>query len=253
MYNPFSLKEKTILITGASSGIGKATAVECSKMGATVIIVARNGERLEATFNMLDRSGGQEHKSLLVDLSEDDEIKKLASNLVALDGVVSNAGIATGNKPIKFIKEDDLKHVIDINTVSHVNLAKILFKNKLLKKYCSYVFTSSIGGNFSYGPGNAIYGMTKAAINSFMKYCAIEFASRSIRCNSICPGMIETPLINLDALTDEDKAIDAEKYLLKRYGQPSEVAKTIVFLLSDAASYITGASLIVDGGYAVNH
>lgn len=95
--------------------------------------------------------------------------------------------------------------------------------------------------------------MSKAALESFVKYAAIEFAPREIRCNSVCPGMIETPLINLDALTDEDKAIDSEKYLLKRYGQPIEVARTTCFLLSDASSFITGTSIVVDGGYTVNH
>ena len=243
MYNPYSLNNKTILVTGASSGIGKATALECSKLGANVVITARNEERLKATFDELDTSMNQHHQMVMADVSK----------LPVLDGLSSNAGMAIGNKPIKFIKDDDIQAIMQTNTYSHAVLAKLLFKKKLLNKNASCVFTASIGGTCSYGPGNTIYGMSKAALEAFVKYAAIEFATRGIRCNNVCPGMIETPLINLDALTDEDKAVDAEKYLMKRYGQPIEVARTTAFLLSDASSFITGTSIVVDGGYTVNH
>lgn len=252
-YNPYSLENKTILVTGASSGIGKATAIECSKLGATVVITARNEERLKATFNELDKSYGQKHQMIIADISNSEGLERLVSNLPAIDGLSSNAGMAVGNKPIKFIKEDDVQAIMQTNTYSHAMLSKLLFKKKLLNKNASCVFTASIGGTISWGPGNTIYGMSKAALESFVKYAAIEFAPRGIRCNNVCPGMIETPLINLDALTDEDKAIDADKYLLKRYGQPVEVARTTAFLLSDASSFITGASIVIDGGYTVNH
>lgn len=252
-YNPYSLENKTILVTGASSGIGKATAIECSKLGATVVITARNEERLKATFDELDKSFGQKHQMIIADISNSEGLERLVSNLPAIDGLSSNAGMAVGNKPIKFIKEDDVRAIMQTNTYSHAMLSKLLFKKKLLNKNASCVFTASIGGTISWGPGNTIYGMSKAALESFVKYAAIEFAPRGIRCNNVCPGMIETPLINLDALTDEDKAIDADKYLLKRYGQPVEVARTTAFLLSDASSFITGASIVIDGGYTVNH
>ena len=253
MYNPFSLVDKTILVTGASSGIGKAIALECSKLGANLVINGRNEERLKATHDELDTSIGQQHQMIVADLTTEEGLDLLISQKISFDGVSSNAGIVTGNKPIKFIEVDDLLNVINTNTVSHITLAKMLFKKKLLNKNASYVFTASIGGTVSHGPGNAIYGVSKGAIDSFMKYAAIEFAVRGIRCNSVCPGMIETPMINLDALTDEDKAKDAEKYLLKRYGKPEEVAHLHAFLLSDASSYITGDSIVIDGGYTVNH
>lgn len=253
MYNPYSLEGKTILVTGASSGIGQATAIECSKLGANVVITARNEERLKKTFDDLDTSMGQQHQMVIADVATSEGLETLVSALPALDGLSSNAGMAVGNKPIKFIKDDDIQTIMQTNTFSHAMLAKLLFKKKLLNKKASCVFTASIGGTKSYGPGNTIYGMSKAALESFVKYAAIEFAPREIRCNNVCPGMIETPLINLDALTDEDKAIDAEKYLLKRYGQPAEVARTTAFLLSDASSFITGTSIIIDGGYTVNH
>lgn len=253
MYNPFSLEKKTILVTGASSGIGRAIALECSKLGANLVINGRNEERLKATLDELDTSIGQQHQMVVADLTTEEGLDLLISQKISFDGVSSNAGIVTGNKPIKFIEVDDLLNVINTNTVSHITLAKMLFKKKLLNKNASYVFTASIGGTVSHGPGNAIYGVSKGAIDSFMKYAAIEFAVRGIRCNSVCPGMIETPMINLDALTDEDKAKDAEKYLLKRYGKPEEVAHLHAFLLSDASSYITGDSIVIDGGYTVNH
>lgn len=253
MYNPFSLENKTILVTGASSGIGRAIALECAKLGANLVINGRNTERLKATYTALDTSFGQQHQMIVADLTTQDGLDHLISQKILFDGVSSNAGIVTGNKPIKFIEEDDLLNVIHTNTVSHILLAKLLFKKKLLNKNASYVFTASIGGTVSHGPGNTIYGVSKSGIDSFMKYAAIEFAARGIRCNSVCPGMIETPMINLDALTDEDKAKDAEKYLLKRYGKPEEVAHLHAFLLSDASSYITGDSIVIDGGYTVNH
>lgn len=253
MYNPYSLEGKTILVTGASSGIGKAISLECAKLGAVLVINGRNEERLRSTYDELDTSLGQLHRMVIADIATEEGIDLLINKKIAFDGVSSNVGIVTGNKPIKFIEVEDLLNVININTISHITLAKMLFKKKLLNKNASYVFTVSIGGTVCHGPGNAIYGVSKGAIDSFVKYAAIEFASRGIRCNSVCPGMIETPMINLDALTDEDKAKDAEKYLLKRYGKPEEVAHLHAFLLSDASSYITGDSIVIDGGYTINH
>lgn len=253
MYNPYSLENKIILVTGASSGIGKATAIECSKLGATVLISGRNEQRLNDTLNVLDVSFGQHHQSVLADLSTEEGVAELVSKIPSVDGVSSNAGIPM-TQLIKFIKQETLESVWQINTVSHVNLAKILFKKKKLNQAASYVFTASIGGTTSYGPGNSVYGMSKAAINSFMRFCAIEFSTRMIRCNCVSPGMIETPMTqDSSTFTKEDYEKDAEKYLLKRYGKPEEVARAITFLLSDASSFITGDTILVDGGFTANH
>lgn len=252
-YNPFTLEGKTILVTGASSGIGKAIAIECSKLGASVFITARNEERLSAVLSSLDTSCGQTHQMIVADITTQEELDKLVDALPPIDGVSDNAGTSNGNKPIKFIKDEELAEIMNSNTIAHVNLAKALFKKKLLNKNGSYVFTASIGGTSSHVTGQSVYGISKSAINAFMQYCAVEFSSRGIRCNSVCPGMIKTPLINVDTLTEEDMARDADKYLLKRYGEPEEVAHVHAFLLSDASSYVTGISIIVDGGYTVNH
>jgi NAD(P)-dependent dehydrogenase (short-subunit alcohol dehydrogenase family) len=248
-----SLEGKTILITGASSGIGKATAIECAKLGASLVIVGRNAERLQQTLESLDISVGQQHQQIIADLTTEEGIKAIIDKKIEYDGVFSNAGIGF-SKPIKFITADDLENISKVNVFSHVMLAKSLFKKKQLKKGGSYVLTASIGGNFSCTSGATLYGMGKAAINSFMKYAAIEFAPRGIRVNDVCPGMIETPLTAPTGdLTEEDYKKDAEHYLLKRYGQPEEVVHTVAFLLSDAASFIDGSTIVVDGGYSINH
>ena len=253
MYNPYSLENKTILVTGASSGIGKATAIECSKLGASVVITARNELRLKEVFDSLDTSFGQTHKMIIADVSTHSAIEELVSQLPPLDGVSSNAGTVVGNKPIKFLNDEEVHSLIEVNSLSHLSLLRLLFKKKILNKGASCVLTSSIGGNFSFTPGNAIYGMSKAALKAFSRYAAIEFAPRMVRCNCVCPGMIETPMINSGVLTDEDNAKHIDMYLSKRYGNPKEVALTTAFLLSDAASFINGTQIIIDGGYSINH
>lgn len=255
MYNPFSLKDKTILVTGASSGIGRSTAIECALMGANVIITARNEERLKAVLENLDTSMGQTHQMVLADMTNDSDIAQLVEQVPPLDGMASNAGMPSDRAPIKFIKESTICDVMNMNTVSHVMLIKALFKKKKLAKGGSIVFTASVGGVKTHMIGNAVYDMSKVAINAFAQSCAVEFASRQIRCNAVCPGVIRTPMVLQDrALNDADYQKDIEEhYLLGRYGEPEEVARAIVFLLSDASSFITGTSIVIDGGMSVIH
>ena len=243
-YNPFSLEGKTILITGASSGIGKATAIECTRLGASMVITGRNKEKLEATLVSLEGDG---HKMICADLTDTEELEALIAELPALDGAVLSAGVSL-TMPVKFSNSEKFKEIFETNLFSQTELARLLFKKKKLKDNGSLVFISSIGGTKSFNPGNAIYGASKAALNSFMKYCALEFASRKIRVNSICPGMVRTPLISRGTISEEQLEEYAKKYLLKRFGTPQEVAWGAIYLLSDASSWTTGSCLNIDGG-----
>jgi NAD(P)-dependent dehydrogenase (short-subunit alcohol dehydrogenase family) len=244
MYNPFSLEGKTVLVTGASSGIGQATAVECSKMGAKVIITARNEERLNETFAQLEGDG---HQKIIADLTVMADIDKLVGQLPQLDGLVNNAGIGK-SLPVKFINEHDFTNILKINTLAPVFLTQRCAKKKKFNKKASVVFLSSVGGVYMVVPGSSMYGMTKGAIDVFMRSAALELAHNGIRCNSVNPGMIETPLIHRGTYSEEDRRKDIEKYPLKRYGQAQEVAFGIIYLLSDASAWVTGTSLKIDGG-----
>ena len=243
-YNPYSLEGKTILVTGASSGIGQATAIECSKMGARVIATARNKERLEQTMLKLD---GQGHKMFLADLSVEDDVLKLVEQTPVVDGMSFNAGMSC-IKPVLFYKEIDMQAVFQTNTISAVLLTRLLIKKKKLSKNASLVFTSSIEGPYGTGKGNGIYGMSKSALSAFMKTAALELAAKGVRCNTINPGMVNTPLIRSGEISEEQLKLDAQNYPLGRYGEPEEVAFAIIYLLSDAAAWITGTELKIDGG-----
>lgn len=244
-YNPFSLLGKTILITGASSGIGAETAIECSKLGASVIVTGRNEQRLQEAFSKLDVSLGQEHQIIIADLSNENEIASLAEKVEILDGLVNNAGV-NRVKPVSFIKREDFDYVFDANVYASLSLTRWLLKKKKLNKNCSIVFTSSISSQLN-APGRALYASSKAALTSIMRSFAVELADKGIRANSVHPGMVETKLIE-DNLTEEEREIDMKSYPLKRYGKPEEIAWAIIYLLSDASSWMTGSSLVIDGG-----
>lgn len=243
-YNPYSLEGKTILITGASSGIGQAAAIECSKMGAKVIITGRNAERLQETFDLLEGDG---HQLIALDISDYAGIVQLVNTVPVLDGLLNNAGITTG-KPISFITEQELDALMKINTNAPIHLTNLLIKKKKIAKGGSIVFTSSIG-KYMVAPGNSMYAASKGAISAFMKGAALELSAKKIRCNAILPGMIETPIMKSkesvsQAQWDELKQL----YPLKRFGRPEEVAWLAVYLFSDASSFMTGSELVIDGG-----
>ncbi|MBE6270421.1 MAG: SDR family oxidoreductase [Prevotella ruminicola] len=243
MYNPFSLEGKSILITGAAGGIGRAMAIECAKMGARLFLTDVVKEGLDATISLLE---GEGHKSIVADLTDDEQLDSLVSALPALDGMVSNAGV-TKPAPVKFIKKEDLQRIVSINAMAPICLTQKLLKKKKFNDGGSLVFTVSIGGVYTTAPGNAMYGASKGALQVFVKNVALEMAPK-LRCNSINPGMVNTGLVKGGIYSDEDKAKDLMTYPLKRYGEPRDIALAAVYLLSDASSWMTGHSLIIDGG-----
>lgn len=244
-YNPFSLEGKTILITGASSGIGRATAVECSKMGAQLFLTGRNEQRLIETMELLD---GNNHSYIPADLTDDNDMQNLIASIPPLDGLVNNAGIQK-YMPTQFITEEDLLRILKTNTIAPILLTRTLVKKKKMKNPSSVVFTSSIAGNFKCSPGNAMYSTSKGAISGFMRNSAVDLAAKGIRCNAVNPGMIVTPIMTENsALTEEQWEENKKLYPLKRFGKPEDVAFAIIYLLSDASSWVTGSSLIIDGG-----
>lgn len=246
-YNPYSLEGKTILVTGASSGIGRATAIECSKMGATIIATGRNEERLNETAASLDMSFGQEHETVLADLSTQEGVNTLVDAVPSLDGVSLNAGIVK-TLPIAFVNSEDLQAVLDTNLIGTTMLTQRLLKKKKLHRGSSVVFTSSIGGVKSFIIGNAMYDISKGGLNALMKVAALELAPKGIRCNSVNPGMVDSNILASGTISAEQLAKHTAKYPLKRYGKPEEVAHAIIYLLSDASSWVTGTALVIDGG-----
>ena len=244
-YNPFSLEGKTILITGAAGGIGRATAIECAKLGATLILTDINEEGLKATLDLLEHS--EQHRYIPANLTLDDELDRLVGEIDKLDGFVSNAGV-TKPAPVKFVNRADLERIMQINAMAPMYLTQRLLRKKKFSKNSSIVFTVSIGGVYTTAFGNAMYGSSKGALQVFMKNVALESAVNGIRCNSVNPGMINTGLLKPGTYSEEDRKKDMQTYPMKRYGEPREVALGIVYLLSDASSFVTGHSLIIDGG-----
>lgn len=243
-YNPFSLAGKTILVTGASSGIGRACAVEASKLGAIVIVCGRNRERLEQTMALLE---GDRHTVFEGDLLEQETIERLVRDVPVLDGVVMSAGKGL-TMPFQFCKRELFDDVFNINFFSPIEQLRQLTKKRKINKDGSVVMIISIAGTGRRSVGNAVYGSAKAALQSMVQYTALELAPMKIRVNGICPGMVNTPFLQNGTLTEEQFKKDMATYPLKRYGEPEDIAHGAAYLLSDASSWVTGTSLVIDGG-----
>jgi len=245
--SPFSLDNRTILITGGASGLGRATALLCAKMGADVILVDLNEQGLQQTAQEI----GKESTIIkAVNLTNLEQLEEMISSLPKLDGVVSNAGIVY-SLLAKFNEPSDMERIFNINTFSHINLVQGLVKQKKLNKGASIVFTSSMSGVYCGIAGGSLYGATKSALAGYSKALALELAPRGIRVNTVHPGMIQTPLTANTSLSQELLDEDAKNYPLGRYGKPEEVASAMVYLLSDATVWMTGTQLLIDGGYSL--
>jgi NAD(P)-dependent dehydrogenase (short-subunit alcohol dehydrogenase family) len=240
---PFSLSGKTILVTGASSGIGRAIAIACAQMGGKLIITGRNVEQLELTSSLMQ---GNDNQIITADLNIDEEVDRLISTLPELDGFVSNAGI---NKLMlcQYIKESDMKAVLETNLISPIKLTKKLLKEKKIKNESSIIFMSSIAAIHS-SIANSVYCSSKSGLISYSKVLALELSPKLIRVNNILPGMVYTGITAKASLTSDDYEKDEKKYPLGRYGTTEEIAYAAVYLLSNHARWITGTDLIIDGG-----
>lgn len=248
MYNPMDLTGKRILVTGASSGIGRACAVTAARLGATIIAVARDRERLGETLALLPTG---KHLIILSDLSVLDSIGKVFESACAdgekLHGLVHAAGIGPAI-PIQAISARMMQDVMAINFFAFIKLTKYFTK----KKYSaggSIVGVSSVSGSVGW-QGGVLYGASKGAMDSAVRSLAIELHSKGFRVNSVVPSNIRTPMY--DAMEQINDCESLKKILSKQplgLGEPDDVAHAVAFLLSDAAKFITGTNLVVDGGY----
>ena len=242
-FNPFSLEGKTILVTGASSGIGRGIAVVCSKMGAKVIINGRNEHRLQETSSYM------KPESCIVipgDLTDATTLTSLLGALPKLDGVVHCAGIGQ-RIPCKDLQMENVDQLMDVNFKAPVMLQAELLRQKKINKAASIVFVASIA-SWSPSFGNSVYSASKGALISYANCLALELAPRKIRVNCISPAMVWTDLILNDGIDEEQLKEDEQKYPLKRYGQPDDIANLAVYMLSDASTWMTGSNVKISGG-----
>ncbi len=245
MTNPFSLENKTILVTGASSGIGRGVAIECSKMGARVILTARNEERLQETINNME---GSAHIYHIAELTDDDAVSTMVEELPILDGVVLAAGIIK-TLPVKNIKEEAIEQIFNVNICSSIRLLSLLLRKKKLARGASVVFISSVS-TYNVKVGNSLYSATKGAMNSFAKAMALEVSKQNMRVNCIQPGFVPSNILANHGLGEEALQWYAERHPLG-FGTPEDIAYASIYLLSDAARWVTGSIFTVDGGYTL--
>jgi len=250
-FNPFSLKSKRILVTGASSGIGRAVAISCSKMGADVIMLARDLKRLTETYNQLLPG---KHSFFSINLTLYDSLEPIISQCVQeygkFDGFVHAAGIEI-SVPLQFVKSKQYEELFSINVISGFELAKIISKKNYFSPVGgSFVYISSIRGMVGQETSIA-YSCSKGAIIAGVKSMALELASKKIRVNSISPAIVETEMTKIlfDNIPEESKESMYKNHPLG-FGKPDDIANACIYLLSDASRWITGSNLIVDGGYS---
>ena len=250
MYNPFSLEGKTILVTGASSGIGRQCAIDCARMGARVALIARNEERLAETLSMME---GEGHAYYPLDLTSEGGGKLLVVNKICerfgkVDGFIHAAGIEK-TLPIKLLTADDYLSIFRINALSAFEFIRI-FSNKKYFSDGGHIILISSATSVVGRAGLAAYAASKGAINSAIRPMALELARKKICVNCVSPGTIITPMMEsfLSTLSEEDRKKRVAGFPLG-LGKPEDVSSLCIFLLSDASRWITGQNIVIDGGY----
>jgi NAD(P)-dependent dehydrogenase (short-subunit alcohol dehydrogenase family) len=247
----FSLDEKVIIVTGASSGIGRQCAIFCSELGAMVILIGRNPERLEDTLSAL--CDPMEHLHYAVDLCDYEKVDSIVQNAVKklgkIDGLVNCAGISN-TLPLRMIKPDKMDVLFRNNVNGAIQLTKYVTKSSNISTNgASIIFITSVMAIVG-EVGKAFYGMTKGALLAAARSLAIELAPKKIRVNCISPGVVVTPMSMGSVYSKNKETLNRVKSLHPLgFGEPEDVANACIFLLSDEARWITGTDLIVDGGY----
>lgn len=250
MYNPFSLKGKNIIITGASSGIGRQCAISCSQMGANIILVDINGEGLKKTLSLMKLNN---HMLIEQDITDYDSVESHINSVVMkigkINGFIHSAGVEA-TFPLNTLKSEKFEKVYSVNVISAFNIARFISKKKYIGEKASFVFISSIMAMYGQ-PGKIAYCSSKGALSAGAKAMALELVSKKIRVNSILPAMVksEMSIALLESLSPEARQ-DIEAMHPFGIGDVTDVANACIFLLSDASKWITGTNLIVDGGYS---
>lgn len=240
--NPFHLHGKSVLVTGASSGIGRAVAVECARVGARLVISGRNQERLDETMAMMKAVGSGAHVAFAADVTDDAQLDLLVAAAGEIDGVVHCAGI-DGVTPVRMVRPSFMSSVMDANFMAPLMLTQKLLYKKSLRNGASIVFLSSIAahtGTVGVGP----YSATKGALEGVMRCLALEIAPRGMRANALAPGLVDTPLVNKVRDWLDEKA----KMYPLGLGRPEDVAYAAIYLLADVSRKVTGTRLHLDGG-----
>lgn len=249
MYQMVDLTGKQILITGASSGMGAETARLCAKLGAKVVLVARNEEKLGTVLHELE---GEGHRYYSFDLSNVEGIENFIKNMIAetgpLDGFVHSAGVGT-TRPLKLLKPDVLRDVMNVNYFSFIEIIRCITKRKCFHEGLNIVGISSTASKQG-NQAKTAYCASKAAMDASVRCLAKELAGKGIRVNTVNPAWIKTDIYQ-QFLDNSGDSEDAKDILRRQYlglGEPIDVANMIAYLLSDAARFITGSSIDIDGG-----
>jgi len=252
MHNLIDLSNKHIVLTGASSGIGKVIAILISTLGAKVSIIGRSKETLELVFNQLHGNG---HHLFELDITNFEKIEPVINSIVQnsglIDGFVHSAGVEM-TRPLKMLKISQYNDVFNVNTISALEITKLITKNNHISSDASIVYISSIVGMLGQ-IGKTAYSASKGALIAASKCLALELAPRGIRVNTILPALVETQMSSklLEAMSQESKDNVLKMHPLG-FGSPDDVANAVAFLLSSASKWITGTELVVDGGYSAS-
>lgn len=249
MESQFSLKNKHIVIVGASSGIGAEIATQCSKSGARVSICARREQKLIDVLRNLD---GKEHGYQLLDVRNTKQVAGVFDNFVAergrIDGFVYCIGILK-NMAFGAIKTEQFLDILQVNLLGAMVCTQAAINIKRVnKENCSIVWISSVAYKKPGGAGGFMYAASKGGMVGGVKVLALELAKRNIRINAICPAAVETEIWNINTMTEEEKINIFKRHLLG-IGQPIDVANACIYLLSPASKWLTGTELFLDGGY----